>query len=88
MIPPVNSLFNQLQEQKTVTVWLYEQLHFRIRGKIAGFDEFMNIVLDDAEEIPLDVKTGKQLAGKTTKIGRMLLKGDNITLVTSVEDSE
>ncbi|KAL6940717.1 mRNA splicing protein sme1 [Hanseniaspora vineae] len=88
MIPPINSLFNQLQEQKTVTIWLYEQLQIRIRGKIAGFDEFMNVVIDDAEEIPVDVKTGKELIEEATKIGRMLLKGDNITLITTAEDGQ
>jgi hypothetical protein len=39
-----------------------------------GFDEFMNVVLDDAEEV--DTK-------KLTRVplGRTLLKGDNITLM-------
>ena len=39
-----------------------------------GFDEFMNVVLVDAEEI--DAKTGGR-----TKLGRTLLKGENITLI-------
>jgi small nuclear ribonucleoprotein E len=39
-----------------------------------GFDEFMNLVLDNAEEIHLKTKTRKP-------IGRILLKGDNITLL-------
>lgn len=39
-----------------------------------GFDEYMNLVLDDATEIDLKHKTTKQL-------GRTMLKGDNITLI-------
>jgi small nuclear ribonucleoprotein E len=39
-----------------------------------GFDEFMNVVLDDAEEV--DMKTGAR-----KRLGRTLLKGDNITLI-------
>ncbi|KAK2993252.1 hypothetical protein RJ640_015731 [Escallonia rubra] len=39
-----------------------------------GFDEYMNLVLDDAEEVSIKKKTRKQL-------GRILLKGDNITLM-------
>jgi small nuclear ribonucleoprotein E len=42
-----------------------------LEGQIIGFDEYMNMVLDDAVEI------GK----KRTEIGRILLKGDAITLL-------
>lgn len=41
---------------------------------LQGFDEFMNVVLDEAEEV--NVKTRARKA-----IGRILLKGDNITLI-------
>ncbi|KAK4362656.1 hypothetical protein RND71_017897 [Anisodus tanguticus] len=41
---------------------------------VDGFDEYMNLVLDDAEEVNVKKKTRKQL-------GRILLKGDNITLM-------
>jgi len=47
----------------------------RIEGKIIGFDEFMNLVVDEAAEIFVkDVKPRREL-------GRILLKGDNITLI-------
>ncbi|KAH9531067.1 hypothetical protein CY35_19G016900 [Sphagnum magellanicum] len=46
----------------------------RIEGRIIGFDEYMNLVLDEAEEISLKKKTRQPL-------GRILLKGDNITLM-------
>ncbi|XP_050936905.1 uncharacterized protein LOC103494302 isoform X1 [Cucumis melo] len=39
-----------------------------------GFDEYMNLVLDDAEEVNVKKKSKKAL-------GRILLKGDNITLM-------
>ena len=61
--------------QKTrIQVWLYENTDLRIEGKIIGFDEYMNLVLDDAEELQIKKKTRKQL-------GRILLKGDSITLM-------
>ena len=53
---------------------MFDQSDLRIEGRIAGFDEFMNIVLDDAEEISVKKKTRRNL-------GRILLKGDNITLM-------
>lgn len=45
-----------------------------LEGQIIGFDEYMNMTLDDAFEC--DTKTGKKEA-----IGRILLKGDAITLL-------
>ncbi|KAK2140933.1 hypothetical protein LSH36_1201g00052 [Paralvinella palmiformis] len=35
---------------KESTVWLYEQTNLRVEGHIIGFDEYMNLVLDEAEE--------------------------------------
>jgi hypothetical protein len=43
---------------------------------LQGFDEYMNVVLDDAEELSIKKKSRKAL-------GRILLKGDNITLMMS-----
>lgn len=45
-----------------------------IEGQIIGFDEYMNMTLDNAVEC--DMKTGKR-----QDIGRILLKGDAITLL-------
>ena len=42
-------------------MWLYEQVNMRIEGCIIGFDEYMNLVLDDAEEIHSKTKSRKQL---------------------------
>lgn len=86
MIPPINCIFNYLQQQTMVTFWLFEQVGTRIRGKISGFDEFMNVVIEEAVEIPVDVKTGVEQIEKSKRLGRILLKGDNITLITSVDD--
>ena len=59
-----------------------------------GFDEFMNIVLDEAAEVFVkDAKPRREL-GEDSKFvvlrpltsysGRILLKGDNITLIQQV----
>ncbi|NXV89296.1 RUXE protein, partial [Calonectris borealis] len=71
-------LFHRLQRSR-IQVWLYEQVNMRIEGCIIGFDEYMNLVLDDAEEIHSKTKSRKQL-------GRIMLKGDNITLLQSVSN--
>jgi small nuclear ribonucleoprotein E len=46
-----------------------------LEGQIIGFDEYMNMVLDDAVEI------GK----KRIEVGRILLKGDAITLIQEAQ---
>ena len=34
-----------------VSLWLYENVNTRIEGIITGFDEYMNLVLDEAFEV-------------------------------------
>lgn len=74
---PQNLIFRYLQSKAEVEIWLYEQTDLRIRGRIIGFDEYMNMVLADATEVSVKKKTAKPL-------GRILLKGDNITLMMEV----
>ncbi|KAG5617727.1 hypothetical protein H5410_017551 [Solanum commersonii] len=74
MTQPINLIFRFLQSKARIQIWLFEQKDLRIEGRIIGFDEYMNLVLDDAEEVNVKKKTSKQL-------GRILLKGDNITLM-------
>ncbi|XP_015587880.1 probable small nuclear ribonucleoprotein E [Cephus cinctus] len=74
MVQPINLIFRYLQNRSRVQVWLFENINLRIEGHIVGFDEYMNLVLDDAEEYNMKLDTRKQL-------GRIMLKGDNITLI-------
>ncbi|CAJ0934353.1 unnamed protein product, partial [Mesorhabditis belari] len=80
MVQPINLIFRYLQGRTRVQLWLYENVTTRLEGYILGFDEYMNIVVDEAEE--LHVKTGNR-----KKIGRILLKGDNITLIRTAPTS-
>lgn len=50
-----------------------------LRSSLAqGFDEYMNLVLDEGEEVSVKRQTRKPL-------GRILLKGDNITLMQAAK---
>ncbi len=60
---------------------MYENTDTCVEGRIVGFDEYMNLVLDDAEE----VVEKKQ---RRVSVGRILLKGDNITLMRNVTQKE
>jgi small nuclear ribonucleoprotein E len=78
MVQPINVIFKNLQQKQKVVIWLYDNIEMRIEGRIIGFDEFMNIVIDDAAEVYVkDAKPRRE-------IGRILLKGDNITLIQQV----
>merc|ERR1711971_1082443 len=78
MVQPINLIFRFLQNRTRVQVWLYENVNTRIEGHIVGFDEYMNLVLDDAAEVHLKRGTMK-------RVGRVMLKGDNITLIQSMD---
>ncbi|KAF8357856.1 snr-6 [Pristionchus pacificus] len=81
MVQPINLIFRYLQNRTRIQIWLYENTIHRIEGYILGFDEYMNIVLDEAEEVNVKSKS-------RNKVGRILLKGDNITLIQQATESE
>ena len=70
-------LFNFVKFRKLAQIWLYENTELKIEGYIIGFDEYMNLVVDEAVEV---------IAKKNIRepIGRILLKGDNLALVREV----
>ena len=74
MTQAINMIYEFLKNRERVQIWLYENTSMKIEGVLIGFDEYMNLVLDDAEE--LHVKTKQRQS-----IGRILLKGDTITLI-------
>lgn len=73
-LQPINLIFRFLQSRQKIQIWLYDQADLRIEGRIIGFDEYMNLVLDEADEVSMKRKTRKPL-------GRILLKGDNVVLM-------
>ena len=76
-----NLIFRFLQTKARVQILMYENTDTCVEGRIVGFDEYMNLVLDDAEE----VVEKKQ---RRVSVGRILLKGDNITLMRNVTQKE
>ncbi len=68
------------QLKTRVQIWIFEQADLRFEAKIIGFDEYMNLVMDDCEEV--NVKKGTR-----SYLGRILMKGDNISLIRPVEST-
>lgn len=77
MTQAINLMFEFLKNKERISIWLYENTSLKIEGVIIGFDEYMNVVIDDADEVNIK-------ANERTKLGRILLKGDCITLVQRV----
>ena len=42
-------------------MWLYENQNLRLEGHIIGFDEYMNVMLDQAEEVHMKKGTRKSV---------------------------
>jgi len=61
MTQPINLIFRFLQSKARIQIWMFEQSDLRVEGRIIGFDEYMNLVLDDAEEVSMKKKTRKSL---------------------------
>eukprot|EP01038_Epipyxis_sp_PR26KG_P005392 gene5392-7475_t len=80
MTQAINLIFEFLKNKERIQIWLYENVSMKIEGVIVGFDEYMNIVLDDATEVNTKTDTEKP-------IGRILLKGDCITLIQRANPS-
>ena len=82
MTQPINLTFRFLQTKSRVQIWLYEHAANGdvLEGQIVGFDEYMNLVLDDCEEV-------KHAGGakQRTRVGRVLLKGDSVTMMVKVD---
>lgn len=51
LVQPINQLFRFMNEGEPIRIWLHDETGCFIDGKITGFDEYMNCVLDDAAEV-------------------------------------
>merc|ERR1719242_835655 len=78
LVQPVNVMFRHLQTKEQVEVWLFDNKHIRMEGVIRGFDEYMNLVLDQVFEVNYKNKTRQDL-------GMILLKGDCVSLIRSLK---
>ena len=75
MTDEISTLMNK---NKNKSVLLRLRNNKSIKGNLLDFDVHMNLTLDNADEIS---------EGKSQKLGRVLLRGDNI-LAVSLSDEE
>ena len=66
-----------MSNSKNKSILLRIRNNRTIKGKLLDFDVHMNLTLDDAEEV---------LEGKVEKLGKILLRGDNVLAVSLPDD--
>ena len=66
-----------MSNSKNKSILLRIRNNRTIKGILLDFDVHMNLTLDDAEEV---------LEGKTEKLGKILLRGDNVLAVSLPDD--
>ncbi len=63
-----------LQESLGDIVLIKLRGNYEVRGKLRSYDQHLNIVLDDAEELRED--------GSTRKLGTIVIRGDTVILIS------
>ncbi len=73
-----DEISNLMNQSKDKSVLLRLRNNKTVKGNLVDFDVHMNLTLNDAEDISEE---------KSTKLGKILLRGDNI-LAISLPDEE
>ena len=63
-----------LEDSLGKTVLIKLRGNRRLRGKLEGFDQHMNLVLEDAEDI--------SNTDNTLKLGLIIVRGDNVIIIS------
>lgn len=77
MVRPSNVIHRFKENHEKISIWLTHDNNTHYEGFIIGYDEFLNFVVDEAVEV--NTKTSK-----TTDLGRILLKGENVALIHAI----
>ncbi len=51
----------------------------KLKGRLRGYDQHLNLILDNAEEINIDPESNTEL---TESIDTVIVRGDNIILIS------
>jgi small nuclear ribonucleoprotein len=51
----------------------------KIKGRLRGYDQHLNLVLEDAEEISINAETSEETV---THVANVIVRGDNVVIVS------
>ena len=51
----------------------------KIKGKLRGYDQHLNLILENAEEISVDPESGEQII---EVVKTVIVRGDNVVIVS------
>ncbi|WP_440059978.1 LSm family protein [Thermogladius sp. 4427co] len=73
----VETTYRMLEENVGRIVLIKMKGDIAIRGKLSSYDQHLNIVLEEAEEIKAD--------GSSRKLGTIVIRGDTVVLVSPIQ---
>jgi len=59
-----------------------------LKGVLKGYDELVNLVLDDTDEFLRDLNNPNTITGKTRKLGLVVVRGTQVSLVSPEDGME
>ncbi|KAL7473716.1 hypothetical protein ACHAXS_014207 [Conticribra weissflogii] len=59
-----------------------------LRGALRGYDELVNLVLDDCEEFLRDPEDSERITNQTRRLGLVVIRGTQVSLVSPEEGTE
>ena len=59
-----------------------------LRGALRGYDELVNLVLDECEEFVRDSDDPERVTSETRKLGLVVIRGTQVSLVSPEEGTE
>ncbi len=68
-----DEISNLMRNNRNKSIFLRLRNNKTIKGSLVDFDVYMNLTLDDAEDVS---------DGKTQKLGKILLRGDNVLTIS------
>jgi len=73
----VDEISTLMRNNRNKSVFLKLRNDKTIKGSLVDFDVYMNLTLDDAEDVS---------DGKTLKLGKILLRGNNVLTISLPDD--
>mmetsp|Transcript_108829 Transcript_108829/g.314261 ORF Transcript_108829/g.314261 Transcript_108829/m.314261 type:complete len:104 (+) Transcript_108829:94-405(+) len=59
-----------------------------LQGTLRGYDELVNLVLDDCDEFLRDPEDSEKITEKTRKLGMVVIRGTQVSLVSPQDGVE